>query len=104
MRGLTSEFGMGSGISLSLMPPSIVIYQVLIHLRLSPRFTYNKQRLKIHSPNLKRLALYLAPRFRVPKGMCFFLQFLKKVVKPVDLLVLVSLTHYCAYTPNLSTT
>jgi hypothetical protein len=26
----------------------------------------------------------------------------KKVVKPMDRLVLVSSTHYCAYTPNLS--
>src|SRR5277367_3086612 len=65
-RGLTAEFGMGSGVSLSLWPPG----KILNH-----RFCYILIRLK------RRLKKTLAS--------------LKKKLKSLDRLVLVSLTHRC---------
>ncbi len=62
MRGLTSEFGMVSGGTLSQLPP--------VHLIT----------VKAEEQNI-----YIVRN------------------KPIRQLVLVSSTHYCAYTPNLST-
>lgn len=84
MKGLTSEFGMDSGISPSLLPPG--------KLRIGSNY---------HLSNMTLENLLLA---FVKLG--FFLTFSlekKEVVKPFDRLVLVSSTHYCAYTSNLST-
>ena len=71
MKGLTSEFGMGSGISPSPLSPENISCS---------SFSQNFIRSMLKEP-LKQ----------------------KKGGQAYGLLVLVSYTHYCAYTPSLST-
>jgi hypothetical protein len=77
---LTSVFGMGTGISPLLYAPKIFqnFYKVTMKVCKQSKSTYN-----------------FASGILVSNS--------KSVTKTFDLLVLVSLTHYCAYTPSLST-
>ena len=94
MRGLTSEFGMESGISPSLWPPgkkfgssSKALYSDSLAYRWRSKIQHKCSSHSIHSLDLTTSSLLKE----------------KKLVKPMDCLVLVSSTHYCAYTSNLST-
>ena len=91
MKGLTSEFGMGSGVPLSPLPPR----KNLEHIKLSIKaFSLQNAAFELFS------MLY---RHRRHRGVYNADSKRKKMTKSMERLVLVSSTYCYAYTPSLST-
>ncbi len=129
LRGLTSEFDMGSGGTLSTSPPKIcwrcqlakavatvpLCWHRAAHLNLS--FAFNNSELVRGAPSALTMNRVVVPvlnraahrqvrspfntALRTPHTIYNVCP--RNMAKPHDLLVLVSSVHYCTSTPSLST-